>query len=99
MLPEEKESNHRRLSDIIKTSEFRECPRFHWHEISEEQIEVIAERAAEKALKKGRKLMYEELGKGVVSNISWLTSKFFWLVGIVAVVIYFFMLKHGLISK
>lgn len=46
--------------------------------LSEEQIESIAERAAEKAMEKLTGHIYQEVGKGVV-------SKLFWLIGASAV--------------
>lgn len=83
---------HRRLSDMLENSEFRACPRFHWHELSEEQVEEIAERAALKAVEKTEARMYQAVGKGVVSKI-------YWIVGVSAVAVYIYLVKHGIISQ
>lgn len=47
-------------------------------ELSEEQMEAIAERAAEKAVAKMTGMMYQEVGRTVV-------KRFFWFVGLLAV--------------
>jgi hypothetical protein len=46
--------------------------------LSDEEIEIIAERAAEKAMLKMTNQLYQEVGKGVI-------SKFLYLVGIVTI--------------
>lgn len=46
--------------------------------LTEEQMEEIADRAAEKAVAKMTGKMYQEVGKTVV-------GKFFWIVGLLAV--------------
>jgi hypothetical protein len=46
--------------------------------LSDEQVEEIAEKAAQKAIAKMTGLVYQEVGKTVV-------RKFFWFVGLVAV--------------
>lgn len=46
--------------------------------LNEEQIEAIAERAAEKAMEKLTGHIYQEVGKNVI-------SKMFWLIGACAV--------------
>lgn len=46
--------------------------------LTEEQIEEIAEKAAEKAVAKMTGLMYQEVGKTVM-------SKFFWFIGLLTV--------------
>jgi hypothetical protein len=46
--------------------------------LTEEQIEIIAERAAEKALLKMTNQLYQEVGKGVI-------SKLLYIVGVVSV--------------
>lgn len=58
------------------------------HRLSEEQIELIAEKAAEKAVAKLTDHVYREVGKSVV-------SKFTWTVGVITLVavIYFKQLK------
>lgn len=46
--------------------------------LTEEEIEMIAEKAAEKAVAKMTGLMYQEVGKTVI-------KRFFWFVGLLAV--------------
>lgn len=46
--------------------------------LSEKQIDLIAEKAAEKAIAKMTNQIYQEIGKGIV-------TKFLWLVGAFAV--------------
>lgn len=42
--------------------------------LTEDQIEKIAERSAEKAVNKMADQLYREVGKGVVSKALWLTG-------------------------
>lgn len=60
------------------------------HQLSEEQIELIAEKAAEKAVAKLTDHVYREVGKSVVSKLSW-------TVGVItlAAILYFKQLKGG----
>jgi hypothetical protein len=48
--------------------------------LTDEQIEDIAERAAEKAVAKLTGMMYQEIGKTVA-------TKFFWIIGTIAVAV------------
>lgn len=58
--------------------------------LTEEQIEEIAERAAERAMKKLADHMYKEVGRSVV-------NKFFWVVGIISVGMYLWLKQKGLV--
>lgn len=58
--------------------------------LTEEQIEEIAERAAERAMKKLTDHMYKEVGRSVV-------NKFFWVVGIISVGMYLWLKQKGLV--
>ena len=60
------------------------------HQLSEEQIELIAEKAAEKAVAKLTDRVYREVGKSVLSKLSW-------TVGVItlAAVIWFKQIKAG----
>lgn len=58
--------------------------------LSEEQIETIAERAAEKAVEKLTRHIYQEVGKNVV-------SKMFYLVGACAVGVCFWLKSKNLL--
>jgi hypothetical protein len=56
--------------------------------LSEEEIEIIAERAAEKAMLKLTNQLYQEVGKGVISKI-------LYLVGIVTIAAWAWMQTNG----
>jgi len=59
--------------------------------LSDEEIEQIAEKAAEKAVVKMTTNMYREVGKGVI-------DKFFWIIGISAVAMYVYLQQKGIIK-
>ena len=59
--------------------------------LSEEQIEDIAERAAERAVQKMKAAAYQGIGQAIVSKMLWLT-------GIAAVWLYWWLLKNGFIK-
>jgi len=59
--------------------------------LTDEQIEMIAERAAEKAMKKLTEDAYMSIGKGVV-------SKAFWIIGMVATALFFWLAQKGIIK-
>lgn len=61
-------------------SENEKCPSCSLF-LTEQQIEEIAEKASQKAIEKMTKTIYTEVGKGVVTN-------FFYIVGVISVVIY-----------
>jgi hypothetical protein len=58
--------------------------------LTEEQIEEIAERAAERAMAKLTDHMYKQVGKGVV-------NKLFWIVGVISVGLYLWLKQKGLV--
>jgi hypothetical protein len=58
--------------------------------LTEDQIEEIAERAAERAMAKLTDHMYKQVGKSVV-------SKLFWLVGVISVGLYLWLKQKGLV--
>lgn len=60
-------------------------------QLTDEQIEQIAEKAAEKAVDKITKEAYAAVGKSVV-------SKFTWAVGVIAVALYLWLSKVGFID-
>jgi hypothetical protein len=70
----------RRVTDVLgeQTGPYNMCPRYEYHELTSEQIDVIAENAAKRALALGKDEMYRGVGKTVVGWI-------FWIVGLVAV--------------
>jgi hypothetical protein len=58
--------------------------------LTEEQIEEIAERAAERAMAKLTDHMYKQVGKSVV-------NKLFWVVGVISVGLYLWLKQKGLV--
>ena len=63
---------------------FITCPKYHKHELSEDQIVEIAKKAVDLA----REEFYQEVGKSV-------TSKFFVIVGLSVVGIFSWLTTHG----
>lgn len=61
------------------------------HNLSDEQMDLIAEKAAEKAVAKITAVVYQNVGKSVIERL-------FWLVGALAVGAYFFLKSKGLIE-
>lgn len=59
--------------------------------LTEEQIDQIAEKAAEKAIEKLTTHVYQEVGKSVV-------SKLFYIIGACAVGLYLFLKSKGVVS-
>jgi ribosome recycling factor len=59
-------------------------------QLTEDQIEEIAERAAERAMQKLTDHMYKQVGKSVV-------SKLFWIVGVISVGLYLWLKQKGII--
>ena len=58
--------------------------------LTEEQIEEIAERAAERAMAKLTDHMYKQVGKSVV-------GKLFWIVGVISVGAYMWLKQKGVL--
>lgn len=59
--------------------------------LTEEQIEDIAEKAADKAIEKLTNHVYQEVGKNVI-------SKLLWLAGVLTIGIYVWFQSKGLIK-
>lgn len=62
------------MSEIIKVERrkkptFSGCPY-----LSDEQLEMLAEKAAEKAVEKMTAMVYQEVGKGIISKVLWLVG-------------------------
>lgn len=62
-----------------------------WGQLTDEQIESIAERAAEKAVAKLTDQVYREVGRGVV-------SKFVWIVGALVVALFLWAKTQGYVK-
>jgi hypothetical protein len=84
----------RRISDICHDPEtvakFAPCPRFDRHELSVEQIESIAEAAAEKAVVIARQNFYRDVGESVV-------NKWFIIIGMMTVGFYTWLRSKGIV--
>jgi hypothetical protein len=59
--------------------------------LTDAQVEKIAERAADKAVAKLTDRVYRDVGKNVI-------QKLFWVVGVVAVALFFWLNSKGLIK-
>lgn len=59
--------------------------------LTDAQIDEIAEKAAEKAVAKMTALVYQEVGKGVLNKI-------LWVVGVSAIAIYGFLSAKGILK-
>lgn len=70
---------------------FAKCPRYDKHELDDDQIEEIAERAAVKAVEKATRDFYAGVGKSVM-------SKLYWLLGLIIVGTALWLQKNGLIK-
>jgi hypothetical protein len=66
---------------------FKNCPKFIYHDISEDQVIAIAVKAVEIA----RNDFYQGVGETIV-------TKFFWLIGIIATGIVLWLNNKGLIN-
>jgi hypothetical protein len=60
--------------------------------LSEDEINLIAERAAERAVEKITTQFYEQIGKSII-------HKFMWLVGLISVGAFFWLETHGMIKR
>lgn len=52
------------------TDEFEQCPRYDKHELNDEQIDLITTRAATKALAMAESMVYQAVGKGIISKLN-----------------------------
>lgn len=59
--------------------------------LTDAQVEKIAERAADKAVAKLTDRVYRDVGRNVI-------QKLFWVVGVVAVALFFWLQSKGLIK-
>ena len=72
----------RRITDLFLGTKER---------LSEEQIEAIAEKAADRAVKKLTDQVYREVGRGII-------SKFVWLVGATSIGVVLWLNAKGIIT-
>lgn len=79
----------------IEPKQFEKCPNYHRYELSEEQIELIAEKASDKAAIKAVELarngFYKDVGETVV-------SKFLWAIGLIVVGLFVWLQTHNIIK-
>lgn len=59
--------------------------------LTEEEIEMIAEKAAEKAVAKMTGILYREVGRTII-------QRFVWIVGVLAVTAYIYLQQKGIIK-
>jgi len=78
----------RRRSDSELDDSFAMCPRYDKHELSDDQIEEIAERAAQKAIEKATQDFYAGVGKSIMGKV-------YWMVGLMIVGLFVWMNKNG----
>lgn len=78
----------KRRSTDQEGNAFADCPRYDKHELSEDQIETIAERAAKKAIDYAKSEFYQDVGHTVM-------GKLYWLIGVVVVGIVVGLAKLG----
>ncbi len=62
-----------------------------FHDLNDEQIEEIAERAADRAIQKLTDEAYRSIGKSIV-------NKLFYIVGVLSVALYFWAIQRGWIK-
>jgi hypothetical protein len=80
-------SERRTAVNLRRHTDYAQCPKFDRHELSEDQIIEIAKKAVTLA----REEFYQEVGKSV-------TSKFFVLVGLMAMTAMVWLTKKGYIG-
>ena len=66
---------------------FHECPKFERYELTEDQMERLASKAATKALALGKAELKQELGESTIACGATIIRRFFYLVGAVAIAI------------
>lgn len=71
--------------------QFISCPKYTAHDLTDEQIDKIAEKAAEKAIQLAKDEFYMDVGKSIVRKI-------FWFIGFISFVLFVWAVKKGLIS-
>lgn len=77
------------MNDTAQVLEYTGPERRRAPHISDEQLEEIAERAADRAVKKLTDDAYKTIGKSVL-------DKLFWIVGVLAAAAYFWVQAKGL---
>jgi tetrahydromethanopterin S-methyltransferase subunit G len=78
---------HQAERDELEES-FKACPRYDKHELTDEQIDLIATNAAKKAVDLAKKELYQGVGERVVNWI-------FWVIGVAVVGLFLFAVKMG----
>lgn len=80
-MEENRKTPGRRQHDKDLEDQFAQCPKFSEHELTDAQIDEIAERAAKKAVELAKNEMYTGVGKRVVNGI-------FYIIGAVSIGIF-----------
>jgi hypothetical protein len=68
--------------------DFQACPRYERHELTEEQVEQLATRAAAKAITLAKADLYQGVGKTVIGGI-------LWIIGICSIGLFILAAKMG----
>lgn len=69
--------------------DFQGCPHFNRYELTEAQVEELADLAAKKALALGKKELQQEIGEGTINFGKTVLSKLLWCVGAAALALIF----------
>ena len=85
------ETPQRRATDNDLDASFRLCPRYDKHELTDEQIDLIATNAAKKAVDMATDDFYKTVGRSF-------TQKIFWIAGVFAVGVVTWMAQKGWIK-
>lgn len=80
----------RRSADHDLDESFAMCPKYDKHELTDEQIELIAEKAAKRGVELAREDFYKGVGESVV-------SKWFIFIGMATVAMYAWLRSKNII--
>ena len=72
--------------------DYKECPRYDKHELDDEQIEAIAQRAAEKAVELAKDDLFKEVGHSVLKGL-------YYVIGVAAVALFIWLARIGIIKQ
>ena len=70
---------------------FAQCPKYNLHELTDEQIDAIAEKAAKRAVAMARDDFYKDVGETIIGKTKW-------LVGAIVVGGFVWLAQHGMIK-
>ena len=67
---------------------FHQCPKFDRYELTEDQMERLASKAASKALALGKAELKQELGESTIAFGATIVKRFFYIVGAIALALF-----------